>query len=161
MNSPFTLEQVQWVPQPLDEIFKFFSDAKNLEALTPSWMRFHILTPQPIEIAAGTLIDYRLRWHGIPLRWETEIAVWEPPVCFVDLQLKGPYRFWRHTHRFQAAAGGTHILDSVEYSLPFGLLGRLVHALSVRRNVEEIFEYRRQKICDLFGSAPKTGTRLP
>lgn len=157
MNRPFTLEQEQWVPQPLDEIFKFFSDAKNLEALTPSWMRFHILTPQPIEIAAGTVIDYRLRWHGIPLRWKTEIITWEPPIRFVDLQLKGPYRLWRHTHRFQTAAGGTRISDSVEYALPFGLLGRLVHAVSVRKNVEEIFEYRRQKICDLFGSDGKTG----
>ncbi|MEO6828179.1 MAG: SRPBCC family protein [Acidobacteriaceae bacterium] len=151
MNYPFTLEREQWVPRPLDEVFSFFSDAKNLEALTPPWMRFHILSPQPIEIAAGTIIDYRLSWHGIPLRWKTEITTWEPPNCFVDLQLKGPYRLWHHTHRFRASAGGTQILDSVQYALPFGVLGRLVHTLSVRRNVEEIFEYRRRKVSALFG----------
>lgn len=161
MNLPFTLEREQWVPRPLDEVFSFFSDAGNLETLTPAWMRFHILTSQPIKIVAGTIIDYRLSWHGIPLGWKTEIARWEPPDCFVDLQLKGPYRLWHHTHRFRASAGGTQILDSVKYMLPFGVLGRLIHTLSVRRNVEEIFEYRHRKISELFGSNEKTETGHP
>lgn len=161
MNVPFIVEREQWVPQLSKEVFPFFSDTKGLESLTPSWMRFHILTPQPIEIVDAAIIDYRLSWHGIPLRWKTGIAVWEPPECFVDLQLKGPYRLWHHTHRFRASAGGTQILDSVQYTLPFGVLGRLVDTLSVRRNVEEIFEYRRQKISDLFGSDEKTEPRHP
>lgn len=161
MNLPFTLEREQWVPRPLDEVFSFFSDAGNLEALTPAWMRFHILTPQPIDIGAGTLIDYRLSWHGIPLRWRTEITVWEPPDCFVDLQLKGPYRLWHHTHHFRAIAGGTQILDSVKYMLPLGALGRVGNTLSVRRNVEEIFEYRHRKISELFGGNEKTETVHP
>ncbi len=151
MSQPFTLKREQWVPRPLDEVFLFFSDAGNLETLTPDWMRFHILTPQPIKIATGTTIDYQLRWHGIPLRWRTEIAVWEPPDCFVDVQLKGPYRLWRHTHLFQASAGGTRIVDTVQYRLPFGILGRLVHTVSVQRNLEDIFSYRRRKIAELFG----------
>lgn len=151
MSSPFILEREQWVPRPLEEVFTFFADAKNLEALTPPWMRFHILTSEPIEIAAGAIIDYRLSGHGIPLLWKTEIVLWESPHKFVDLQVKGPYKLWHHTHQFHASAGGTQILDSVRYMLPFGVLGRLVHAMSVRQNVEEIFEYRHKKISELFG----------
>ncbi len=147
------------MPRPLREVFAFFSDAQNLEALTPPWMRFHILTPQPIEMFPGTLIDYRLRWHGIPLRWQTQIARWEPPDHFEDVQLKGPYRLWHHTHRFEAFAGGTRIHDLVRYALPFGILGRMVHALSVRRNVEEIFAYRQAKIREMFGGGEQPTAR--
>lgn len=152
MEATFTLECEQWVPRPLEDVFVFFSDARNLETLTPQWMRFRILTPEPIRMFRGAKIDYRLRWHGLPLRWETEIVNWNPPRQFEDLQRKGPYRLWHHTHRFEAVAGGTRILDEVRYQLPFGVLGRLVHALSVRRNVEEIFAYRQAKIREIFGS---------
>ena len=151
MNAPFTLERGQWVPASLDRVFAFFSDAENLEALTPEWLRFQILTPLPIAMAAGTLIDYRLRWHGIPLRWRTEITDWQPPYRFQDLQIKGPYQLWHHTHRFQAVDSGTLISDHVRYSLPFGILGRAAYAFSVQRNVERIFEYRQQKVRALFG----------
>ena len=151
MSGPYILERAQWVPRPLDEVFSFFADAANLEALTPNWLTFQILTPQPIAMHAGTLIDYRLRWHAVPLRWKTKILVWEPPYHFEDLQLKGPYKLWHHTHRFEASSGGTRILDHVQYALPFGAIGRAVHAISVRRNVEEIFRYRQEKIRGLFG----------
>ncbi|MHB1856593.1 MAG: SRPBCC family protein [Acidobacteriaceae bacterium] len=150
-DTPFTLEREQWVPASLDDVFAFFADVGNLELLTPEWLRFQILTPQPIAMASGTLIDYRLHWHGIPMRWRTKITPWQPPQVFEDLQFQGPYNLWRHIHRFQAVDGGTLIGDCVRYSLPFGILGRMAHALSVRQNVEKIFEFREQRVRELFG----------
>ena len=94
MTAPYLLEREQWVPASLDQVFRFFSDAANLELLTPAWLRFQILTPQPIHMSPGTWIDYRLHWHGIPMRWRTEITVWQPPHAFEDMQLKGPYKLW-------------------------------------------------------------------
>ena len=155
MSAPFTLEREQWVPSSLQEVFSFFSDAGNLQTLTPKWLRFQILTPQPIEMAPGITIDYRLFWHGIPMHWQTEITRWEPPHQFEDLQVKGPYQLWHHTHRFQAVDQGTRIADSVRYSLPFGVLGRAAHAFSVRQNVEDIFNYRDAKVRALFGGDGK------
>lgn len=152
MIAPYVLERQQWVPASLDEVFRFFSEAGNLELLTPQWLRFQILTPLPISMFPGTLINYRLHWHGIPMRWRTEITVWQPPHAFEDVQLKGPYKLWRHIHRFEAVDGGTLILDRVEYLLPFGAVGRMVHAFSVRRNVQSIFEFREQKVEQIFGS---------
>ena len=153
MTAPYLLEREQWVPASLDQVFRFFSDAANLELLIPRWLRFQILTLQPIHMSPGTLIDYRLHWHGIPMRWRTEITVWQPPHAFEDLQLKGPYARWHHTHRFQAVDGGTLIYDCVEYSLPFGIVGQIVHAFSVRGNVESIFAFRERKVEEIFGSA--------
>ena len=150
----YVLEREQWVSCSLEDTFAFFSDAKNLEELTPPWLHFRILTAGPIEIAAGTLIRYRLSWHGIPLRWTTRITRWEPPANFEDLQLSGPYKLWHHTHSFEAVRGGTMLRDKVLYKLPFGALGRLVHALWVRRSVEQIFDYRHQRIRALFGPQP-------
>lgn len=151
MSEAFTLEREQWVPSSLQVVFAFFADAGNLEVLTPDWLRLQILTPQPITMQPGTLIDYRLRWHGVPLRWRTEITHWQPPHHFEDLQLKGPYRLWRHTHIFEAVEDGTRIVDRVQYGLPFGVLGRIAHAVSVRRNVEQIFDYRDAKVRELLG----------
>jgi hypothetical protein len=158
MSVPFTLEHEQWVPRPLEEVFSFFSDARNLEILTPEWLRFEILTPPPIEMAVGAKIDYRLHWHGIPLLWKTEITHWEPPFHFEDLQIKGPYKLWHHTHRFKAIEGGTRITDSVRYALPFGILGQIAHAFSVRQNVEDIFKYRDEKVRALFGGGSNSPT---
>ena len=152
VTEPYVFEREQWVPASLDQVFRFFSDAGNLELLTPQWLRFQILTPQPIHMFPGTLIDYRLHWHGIPMRWRTQITAWQPPHAFEDLQLKGPYKLWRHIHRFQAVDGGTLIRDRVEYLLPFGIVGGMVHAFSVRRNVERIFAFREQKVEGIFGS---------
>jgi ligand-binding SRPBCC domain-containing protein len=136
-----------WLARPRDEVFQFFSDAQNLETLTPPWLNFHVLTPAPIAMQAGALIDYRLRVHGIPLRWQSEISVWEPPVCFVDAQRRGPYTAWVHAHLFEEKDGGTLVKDCVHYSV-FG--GALIDRLFVQRDVREIFEFRRQKLLKLF-----------
>lgn len=144
----FTLETGLWLPQPVDRVFSFFADAANLESLTPPWLHFRILTPLPIEVAAGTRIDYRLRYRGFPLRWRTEILAWEPPHRFVDGQIKGPYRRWVHEHVFVEQDGGTLATDCVEYAL---LGGALTNALLIGRDIERIFDYRRQRLMDIFG----------
>jgi len=141
-----TLRRVQWIPRPLDEVFAFFADARNLEEITPPWLGFRIRTSGPIRLAAGTRIRYRLSWHGIPVSWTTEIRRWEPPFRFIDVQLGGPYRLWHHTHRFEASGGGTRMTDIVRYRLPCGTIGRVMHALKVRRDVQRIFDYRRSRI---------------
>jgi ligand-binding SRPBCC domain-containing protein len=145
------LERKMRVERPLDEVFHFFSDAGNLARITPPELGFKILTPMPIEMRTGALIDYRLRLWGLPLAWRTLISQWDPPNGFVDEQLRGPYRSWVHTHRFEADPGdpaATWIYDEVEYELPFGAIGRLGTPI-VRRQVERIFEYRRQVTRDL------------
>ena len=118
--------------------------ARNLERLTPPWLRFEVLTPEPIEMQVGTLIDYRLRVHGIPLRWTSRIEEWEPGRSFVDRQLRGPYGLWHHRHTFAADGEATIVRDTVDYALPFGPLGELAHALFVRRDLERIFAFRRR-----------------
>ncbi len=149
-EAQFVLTREQWIPRPVEDVFSFFSDAGNLEALTPRWLQFNILTPQPIPIASGTRIAYRLSWMGLPLQWETEITCWDPPYEFVDVQRKGPYRLWRHSHRFQSLFGGTLMRDTVEYDLPFAWLGRLVHRLVVRQDLERVFLYRAARIQERF-----------
>jgi ligand-binding SRPBCC domain-containing protein len=146
------LERTQLVPRPRAEVFAFFADAHNLERLTPGFLRFQILTPAPIELRPGALIDYRLSLFGVGFRWQTEIEVYEPGVRFVDVQLQGPYRRWHHTHTFADAPGGTLIGDRVEYELPLGPLGELAHRLVVRRQVETIFEHRREVIEAMWGA---------
>ena len=136
-------------PRPLDEVFPFFADARNLELITPPWLRFEIATPSPIEMRVGTLIDYRLRVRGVPMRWRSEIAAWEPPHRFVDHQLRGPYRLWEHEHRFVERDGGTEAIDHVRYAV-WG--GTLVDRLVVRRDVTRIFSYREQRLAQLFES---------
>jgi ligand-binding SRPBCC domain-containing protein len=141
------LDAEQWLPRPRDEIFAFFSNAANLEALTPPWLRFRILNPAVI-IEAGARIDYRLTLHGIPLRWQSEISRWDPPKSFVDQQRKGPYRRWVHTHTFAAERGGTRVRDSVEFAMRFEwLVGGLV-----MRDVRKIFAFRQQALATRFGS---------
>jgi ligand-binding SRPBCC domain-containing protein len=150
MAAHHTLEKTQFVRRPLAKVFDFFSNAQNLELLTPPWLKFRILTP-PGEMRPGTLIKYRISWHGLPMRWTTEIETWQPPHRFSDVQLSGPYKLWHHTHLFEADGDGTCISDIVQYALPFGPLGRIAHALWVKRDVERIFEYRRQRIAERFG----------
>jgi ligand-binding SRPBCC domain-containing protein len=135
-------------------VFPFFSEAQNLEVITPPWLKFEVLTPAPIAMRVGTLIDYRIRIHGVPIRWRTEIAEWQPPARFVDVQLRGPYRLWHHTHSFEESAGGTLCVDRVRYR-PRG--GALVHWLFVRRDVERIFEFRRHKMSELLGGRSHGG----
>ena len=153
MSRFHTLRREQWIPRPPEEVFAFFSDAGNLAELTPPWLHFRILTPGPIVLAAGARIRYGLGWHGVPVSWTTEIRRWEPPFCFTDVQLNGPYSLWHHTHRFAARNGGTRMSDVVRYRLPMGAIGQLVHAFKVRADVERIFDYRFQRIRELFGGS--------
>ena len=151
----YTLHRELWVPHPLPVVFDFFSRAENLQQLTPPWMRFRILTPLPIVMKPGATVAYSLRVRGIPLRWLTEIERWNPPSEFIDVQAKGPYRLWRHTHRFSDLNGGTMIADTVAYALPFGLLGRLAHRLQVGRDLGRIFDYRAQQVQALLTAGPR------
>lgn len=134
---------------PLSEVFPFFSDAHNLERLTPSFLSFKVLTPAPIEMGVGTLIDYRLRVRGMPLRWRSEITAWEPPYRFVDEQRRGPYRAWIHEHRFEERDGMTVAIDSVQYD---HVGGRLVNRLVVAPDVRRIFDYRARVLREIFGA---------
>jgi hypothetical protein len=145
------MRREQWIAHPIDEVFSFFADARNLETITPPWLGFKILSMNTTSIEEGTTIRYRLRLHGIPIQWRTEICEWNPPCSFVDEQTKGPYKRWRHTHTFEAHGSRTKMIDEVQYELPFGILGRIVHALKVRGDVSRIFDYRRLRIDALFG----------
>jgi ligand-binding SRPBCC domain-containing protein len=146
----YTLQRELWVPRPLPDVFDFFAKAENLERITPPWMQFRIVTPPPIEVRQGTTIAYALRVRGIPLKWISKIDKWDPPHEFVDIQVKGPYKFWHHTHRFSERAGGTSIEDTVRYALPFGALGRSVNWLQVAGDLAKIFDYRAQQVQELF-----------
>lgn len=150
MRQDYILETETWLPRPLGEVFDFFKKAENLQQLTPPWLDFQILTPLPVEMKQGALIDYRLKLYGVPLLWRTEISLWEPPFRFVDAQLQGPYRKWVHTHTFEAVNGGTRMRDRVEYRLPGGVLAPLAHRLFVKRNVETIFRFREARITRIF-----------
>ncbi len=114
--------------------------------LTPAFLRFRILTPPPVEMREGTRIDYALSLFGLPVRWRTHIAVWEPQIRFVDERESGPYASWRHTHEFEAQGSSTLVRDTVDYSLPLGVLGSIAHALFVRRTLGRIFDFRQQAI---------------
>ena len=144
------LEREQRVAAPVGAVFEFFAHARNLERITPSWLRFEVLTPEPIAMAPGTLIEYRLRLHGLPVRWTSRIEEWEPGRGFVDSQVRGPYRLWHHRHEFVADGDGTVVRDRVRYALPLGPLGGLGHPL-VRRDLQRIFEFRRDAARRLLG----------
>ena len=140
----------QWVDRPVDEVFRFFADARNLETITPPWMGFTVAAMSTPQIQQGTLIDYRLKVHGLPMKWRTLIEDWEPNRRFVDNQLRGPYSRWHHTHSFLPMSGGTLMRDRVHYRLPLGMLGRAAAHWKVRRDIEAIFSFRKQKIEVLF-----------
>jgi hypothetical protein len=147
----YHLIREQWISKPIEEAFDFFSRPENLEEITPPWLGFRIVNADR-QLHTGSLINYKLRVRGLPMRWTSEITVWEPPYRFVDTQVRGPYKLWHHTHRFSAQNGGTLIGDHVDYALPFGIFGQLAHALMVRRDVETIFRYRQQRLAQLLGS---------
>ena len=145
-----TLRREQRLARPIDEVFAFFGDARNLEAITPPLLRFRVLTPDPIAMGPGALIRYRLRVRGMPVGWLTAIREWEPPHRFVDEQLRGPYALWHHTHTFERDGDDATIMrDEVRYALPFGPLGELARRLFVGRDVEEIFDFRARRIVEL------------
>jgi ligand-binding SRPBCC domain-containing protein len=136
-----------WLPRTLEDVFPFFVDARNLQRITPPWLRFEVLTPGEIRMRPGTIIDYRLRVRGVPILWQSEITVWEPPWRFADEQRKGPYLSWVHDHRFVEKDGGTLAVDDVRYSVPGG---PIVNALFVARDVRKIFEFRARALRELF-----------
>ena len=146
MAAHHTIEREQVVPQDADAAFAFFADASNLEAITPPWLRFRILTPRPIAMREGALIDYRLSLHRVPCRWHTRIDAWEPGRRFVDRQISGPFSVWDHTHTFEAVAGGTLIRDRVVYRMPLGPLGEIARRVLIGRDLERIFDYLREAI---------------
>ena len=160
MTQDYVFRRTQRLPLPPGRVFEFFADAGNLEAITPQFLNFHIVTPTPIVMRPGALIEYRLRLFGVPFGWRTEIESYDPPRSFVDQQLSGPYSLWHHTHTFapvmtttgSTAANGlieTEMTDVVRYRLPLGPFGRLAHALFVRRTLATIFDYRRDRIAEL------------
>lgn len=147
----YELVRNQTVKASRADVFGFFADAANLQALTPPELGFEILTPPPIDMHPGTRIDYRIKLHGVPMKWKTLIEAYEPGVRFVDTQLKGPYKLWHHTHTFaDAADGGTELGDHVRYEMPFGPLGTLAHVV-VKRQLKRIFDYREHVIRERFG----------
>ncbi len=148
----FEINMKQYINKPLEVVFEFFSKPENLEMITPKSLSFNILTPTPVKMEKGSLIDYTIRLFGVPIHWRTLISDYEPPFRFVDQQIKGPYTFWHHTHTFRLVEGGVEIIDQVKYSLPLGWLGTLAHAIWVRKDLEKIFEYRKTVIQNYFGS---------
>lgn len=156
--TEYVLERTQVVPVGIEEAFAFFADARNLEQITPPWLRFRIVEA-PDDLREGAVLRYRLRLFGVPIRWRTEIVAWDPPHGFVDVQRRGPFRLWEHTHRLRAVEGGTEVADRVRYGLHLGPLGGLVRRLLVRRWVEGIFDYRAARVPALVRAAPAAPPR--
>ena len=146
----FTLKRELVVLRSRQEVFAFFSRPENLSKITPPSMNFEILTPGPIDMHPGVIIDYSVKIMGLRTHWRTMISRYDPPHSFVDEQLKGPYTFWHHTHRFEDHERGTRIIDEVKYIMPFGWAGRFVHYLLVRRQLDKIFDYRTAVISSMF-----------
>jgi ligand-binding SRPBCC domain-containing protein len=158
MSRPYVLERIQVVPVPIDTAFAFFADARNLERITPAWLRFRIVEA-PAALSAGARLRYRLTLFGIPIRWRTEIVAWTPPRGFVDVQRRGPFLVWEHTHRLRPVAGGTEIYDNVRYRLFLGPLGALVRRLVIRGWLERIFDYRAAQVPALLTRVPAARPR--
>jgi ligand-binding SRPBCC domain-containing protein len=153
MAHRYRLERVQLIPRARVETFAFFEDAANLERITPPFLNFRVTTSGPLVMREGLELEYRLRLHGVPLLWRSRIERYEPGHCFVDTQLRGPYRYWHHLHEFTDAPGGTQMRDVVDYELPFGPLGRIAHGALVRSQLERIFDYRYEAVAKALSGA--------
>jgi ligand-binding SRPBCC domain-containing protein len=157
----YVLERRQVVTAPLAAVFPFFAEPGNLARITPPWLAFRMVDPEGVTMRTGASIEYRIRPLLVPQRWVSEITEYDPPHGFVDEQRAGPYRSWRHEHRFRETADGTEISDRIEYALPLGPFGRLGHALFVRRQLESIFDYRGRVVRELFDATPRSGSEPP
>ena len=155
-SPDFTLERAQLLPRRRDELFAFFADPVNLEAITPPWLRFRIVSA-PARLERGSILRYRLRIFGWPIRWRTEISAWTPPRAFSDVQVAGPYPLWEHEHRFTSIGTATEVYDHVRYRVPGGPVAPLVHRAFVARWLDEIFDYRRDRLEELLGSGTARG----
>ena len=144
------LKSTTIINQPLTKVFDFFSKAENLDKLTPTYLKFRIVTPLPIDMKPGALITYQLKLYGIPFSWTTKITKWEPPYLFEDSQLKGPYKTWIHEHRFEEIDGKVHMYDYLQYESPGWFLEPLINAMFVKANVHKIFEYREKALKAIF-----------
>lgn len=156
-----TLKRITFLPADLDRVFDVFKNPRNLEAFTPPWLSFRIISTSDEVVREGTRIRYRLSLAGIPISWQSRITEYAELSHFADEQLTGPYRRWYHRHTFRAVPGGVEMTDVVDYSLPFGPLGRLVHWLIVRHQLRSIFDYRTKVMTEMFGAAPSTRAALP
>jgi len=146
----YKIKTKQYIKGSLEEVFDFFSRPENLSEITPSELNFRILTPLPLEMKQGTVIDYTIKLFKVPVHWRTLITTFEPPLRFVDEQIKGPYTLWHHNHIFKEVRGGVEIQDLISYSIPFGLLGSLLHILWIKRDLKRIFEHRKNVIDQIF-----------
>ena len=149
-SGVYRLTTKLWLPRPRAEVFAFFGAAENLQRITPPFLGFEIFTDPPIAMGVGTLIDYRIKLNGLPMRWRTQITRWEPDDSFEDTQLRGPYRQWVHTHTFVDCHGGTLCTDQVDYAPPLRPIAGLINRIAVQGKVQKIFEYRQQKVRELF-----------
>lgn len=149
----YFLKRQQVIARPRQEVFEFFEKPENLEKVTPASVGFSILTPCPIKMQSGTVLDYTIRLLGVPIRWTTLIADYQPPLLFTDVALRGPYSFWNHTHTFEEFEQSTIMTDEVHYAMPFGFIGRIAHSLWVKRQLDHIFNYRADVICSLLVNA--------
>jgi len=152
----YHLKRQLLIRKPLQEVFAFFSRPENLSDITPRALHFQMLTPTPITMKDGAVVDYTIRPFGLPLRWTTMITEFSPPQRFVDLQLRGPYAYWHHTHSFSETDDGTMVTDEVHYALPLGIIGRAAHALFVKRQLQYIFDHRQEILEALFANFPKS-----
>jgi ligand-binding SRPBCC domain-containing protein len=148
MSPIHALQREQRLEAPPGVVFPFFADARNLEEITPPLLRFRLLTPEPISMGVGTFLQYALRIHGLPVRWDTLIQEWKPPHRFVDVQVRGPYQLWHHTHELVPLDGGAATLmrDTVRYAVGFGVLGEIARRTVVRRDLEGIFAFRQERV---------------
>ena len=146
----FNFKKELYVERPLEEVFNFFSRAENLQKVTPPQLQFHILTPLPIEMKTGTIIDYQLKVYHLPFSWRTEITEWDPPHKFTDIQVRGPYRKWIHQHFFEKSGDGTMMKDLLQYAIPGGIFATWINSLLVRKDIESIFRFREKRFREIF-----------